>query len=233
MVYHTEQVCGDSGRILGDCTCGIKRRAGSPGDLPDVFYLRGAEYEKLKDGGIRPLKFVPKNMPYFLEGPVRYLKPACGAGRSVPCTKRSKSDLYDGELSMYKVNASLADSSLLNLGVRAFTPGWLENESIWLHMEYKYLPLNFCAAVSMKNFLADSKKAAIPFQNPETYGRSIFYENSSFEASSRNPNPSLPRERIVAQDPADQRSNLSACGKRWMFGAHPFRTEQGGTGLFA
>ena len=22
---------------------------------------------------------------------------------------------------------------------RAFTPGWLENESIWLHMEYKYL----------------------------------------------------------------------------------------------
>ncbi|MFW6268496.1 MAG: hypothetical protein ACOC4G_00315 [Bacillota bacterium] len=22
---------------------------------------------------------------------------------------------------------------------RAFTPGWLENGSIWLHMEYKYL----------------------------------------------------------------------------------------------
>ena len=40
---------------------------------------------------------------------------------------------------MYKVNASLASQSHEIGRARAFTPGWLENESIWLHMEYKYL----------------------------------------------------------------------------------------------
>ncbi len=40
---------------------------------------------------------------------------------------------------MYRVNESLSDQSHEIGRARAFSPGWLENGSIWLHMEYKYL----------------------------------------------------------------------------------------------
>jgi len=53
---------------------------------------------------------------------------------------------------MYKVNAPLANLPLDIGRARAFTPGWLENESIWLHMEYKYL-LEVLRADFTKNFL--------------------------------------------------------------------------------
>ena len=76
----------------------------------------------------------------------------------------------------------------------------------------------------MKNFFADFKKAAIPFQNPETYGRSI-YENSSFIASSRNPNPSCRGRGFVARLSGSTIEFISMW-KEMMFGAHPFRTEQ-------
>ena len=42
-------------------------------------------------------------------------------------------------LQMYKVNADLKEVSFEAGRAKAFTPGWLENESIWLHMEYKWL----------------------------------------------------------------------------------------------
>ena len=45
----------------------------------------------------------------------------------------------DSKLKMYKLNASLADLPYEVGRARAFPAGWLENESIWLHMEYKYL----------------------------------------------------------------------------------------------
>ena len=87
---------------------------------------------------------------------------------------------------MYKVNASLKEASYEIGRARAFTPGWLENESIWLHMEYKYL-LELLRSGMYEEFFADFHKAAIPFLDPQVYGRSI-YENSSFIASSKNPN---------------------------------------------
>lgn len=63
-------------------------------------------------------------MPYFLEGPVRYLKLPVEQGEKRALYEAVKeSDLYDGELSMYKVNASLADSSFELGRARAFTPG--------------------------------------------------------------------------------------------------------------
>ncbi len=152
-------------------------------------------------------------MPYFLEGPVRYLKLPVEQGEKRALYEAVKeSDLYDGELSMYKVNASLADSSFELGRARAFTPGWLENESIWLHMEYKYL-LELLRSGLYEEFFADFKKAAIPFQNPEIYGRSI-YENSSFIASSRNPNPSCRGRGFVARLSGSTIEFISACGKR-------------------
>src|SRR3989339_2149590 len=98
---------------------------------------------------------------------------------------------------MYKVNASLADQPIEIGRCKIFTPGWLENESIWLHMEYKYL-LELLKAGLYKEFFADFKDVLIPFQNPKTYKRSIL-ENSSFLASSAHPNPDIHGQGFVAR----------------------------------
>lgn len=83
---------------------------------------------------------------------------------------------------MYKVTAPL-NSMPEEIGrCRIFSPGWLENESIWLHMEYKYI-LELLKAGLTEEFYVEFKNVLIPFQNPRNYGRSIL-ENSSFLVSS-------------------------------------------------
>lgn len=177
---------------------GIEKACGySTGVCPTYFAYDVTQYREDKDG-IHPIHFTPVIVPLFLEGPARFLK--LGISRD---TKRSlyksvkNSDLYDRELSMYKVNASLADASFELGRTRAFTPGWLENESIWLHMEYKYL-LELLKSGLYEEFAADFQKAAVPFMDPEVYGRSI-YENSSFIASSKNPNARIRGKGFVAR----------------------------------
>jgi hypothetical protein len=81
--------------------------------------------------------------------------------------------------------------------IRAFTPGWLERESIFLHMEYKYLD-SILKSGLYEQFYEDIKTAMVAFRNPEEYGRSIL-ENSSFLASSENPNPKLHGRGYVAR----------------------------------
>ncbi len=80
---------------------------------------------------------------------------------------------------------------------RAFTPGWLENESIWLHMEYKYL-LEILRAGLFEQFCEEFKSILIPFLDPKIYGRSPL-ENSSFLVSSVHPDASLHGAGFVAR----------------------------------
>ncbi len=118
--------------------------------------------------------------------------------RRESCTAGSEtSELYDHKLGMYKVNASLQDQSHEIGRARAFTPGWLENESIWLHMEYKYL-LEVLRAGLYDEFYEDFKRALICFQDPAVYGRSPL-ENSSFLVSSAHPDASLHGAGFVAR----------------------------------
>jgi hypothetical protein len=98
---------------------------------------------------------------------------------------------------MYKVNASLAADSHEIGRARAFTPGWLENESIWLHMEAKYL-LELLKAGLYAEFFAALRQALPPFLAAETYGRSPL-ENSSFIVSSAHPDPNLHGRGFVAR----------------------------------
>ncbi len=108
-----------------------------------------------------------------------------------------KSPLYDKKLGMYKVTSCLADMPEEIGRCRAFTPGWLENESVFLHMEYKYL-LETLKQGLYAEFFADMRKALIPFQDPQRYGRSIL-ENSSFIVSSAFPNQQLHGNGFVAR----------------------------------
>lgn len=198
------------------------------GICPTYFSFEVTKYEECKNGirsGILPLDFEVQAVPLFLEGPVRYLKLDNTMVKKKKLYDQVKdSDLYDRELSMYKVNASLENASYELGRARAFTPGWLENESIWLHMEYKYL-LELLKSDMYEEFFEDFHKAAIPFLDEEVYGRSI-YENSSFIASSKNPNKKYHGKGFVARLSGSTVEFLSM----WtimMFGKNPFVVEGG------
>jgi hypothetical protein len=147
---------------------------------------------------VRAKRFEPTMLPLFLEGPVHALKvqPDLAAAREL-YGKIKTSDLYDRKLGMYKVNASLEGQSHEIGRARAFTPGWLENESIWLHMEYKYL-LEALKAGLYEEFYEDFERMLICFQDSEVYGRSPL-ENSSFLVSSAHPDESLHGAGFVAR----------------------------------
>lgn len=211
--------------FLATVQCGIQKALRLGGDIcPTYFTYEVPEYEVTKDG-IKPLAFTVKMVPYFLEGPVRYLKlPGEKEEKKQLYDKVKHSDLYDEKLSMYKVNASLQNASFELGRARAFTPGWLENESIWLHMEYKYL-LELLRSGLYTEFFEDFHKTAIPFLDPEVYGRSI-YENSSFIASSKNPNAAYHGKGFVARLSGSTIEFISMW-KRMMFGGHIFQVHNG------
>jgi hypothetical protein len=147
------------------------------------FINEVTQYDLVKEHFVKPLKFRQIPTPLFLEGQMHGLRLSDGlkqAAKLYQATK--KSGLFDKKLKMYKVSASL-NSMPEEIGrCRVFTPGWLENESIWLHMEYKYI-LELLKTGLTEEFYAEFKNVLIPFQNPQRYGRSIL-ENSSFLASS-------------------------------------------------
>lgn len=193
------------------------------GICPTYFSYEVTDYEKKADG-IVPLHFEVKPVPAFLEGPVRYLKLELPGEKKKALYENVKnSGLYDKKLSMYKVNDSLEEASYELGRACAFTPGWLENESIWLHMEYKYL-LELLRSGMYAEFFEDFHQAAVPFLDPEVYGRSI-YENSSFIASSRNPDGRIHGKGFVARLSGSTIEFISMW-KLLMFGRHVFTVKK-------
>ena len=200
-------------------------RAGQYGSasVPTYFYYEVTEYEE-KNGEILPISFRVHPVADFLEGPVRYLKlPGTRESKRELYRKVKNSDLYDKVLEMYKVNASLRKESYELGRTTAFTPGWLENESIWLHMEYKYL-LELLKSGMYEEFAEDFYKAGIPFQPEDRYGRSCL-ENSSFLASSSNPNPDIWGKGYVARLSGSTVEFLQMW-RIMMFGICPFSVEE-------
>ncbi len=194
------------------------------GICPTYFAYEVRDYEELEDG-IMPKHFEIIKMPLFLEGPVNYFKLESDKKEKQSLYKNIKnSDLYDKKLFMYKVNASLSEASYEIGRAKAFTPGWLENESIWMHMEYKYL-LELLKSGLYKEFFNDFHKAAIPFLDPKVYGRSI-YENSSFIASSKNPNENYHGKGFVARLSGSTIEFINMW-QIMMFGQKPFYVEDG------
>ena len=177
---------------------------------PTFFYYEVTEHELLRDEEgrnkvnkkklplVKAKKFEQKNMPLFLEGTVRALKIQKGIEASRKVYEDLKtSALFDEKLKMYKLNESLEEESIEIGRVRAFTRGWLENETIWLHMEYKYI-LEVLSNGLYKEFFSDFKNVIVPFFDAHIYGRSPL-ENSSFIASSANPDESVHGTGFVAR----------------------------------
>ncbi|WP_018247638.1 hypothetical protein [Orenia marismortui] len=155
------------------------------------FSYDAVEYEKTGETSSKGLahvkvtKFEQHRLPAFLEGQVRAMKVLEDKEEARKLHESvHNSDLYDQPLGMYRVNGDLNDESYEIGRARAFSPGWLENGSIWMHMEYKYL-LELLKAGLYDEYYQAIDTALVPFQDPKVYGRSIL-ENSSFILSTLN-----------------------------------------------
>jgi len=147
---------------------------------------------------VKPLKFNQIKLPFFLEPQVHALKLTDNINKAKGMYEAiRKSSLFDKKLKMYKSTSSLKSMPLEIGRCRIFTPGWLEHESVWLHMEYKYL-LEILKSGLYEEFYEDFKNVLIPFQDPQRYGRSIL-ENSSFLVSSAFPDKTLHGNGFVAR----------------------------------
>lgn len=174
---------------------------------------------------VKALKFKQKPLNAFLEGPVHALrgledqttiKKLYGAVKGSP--------LFDKKLGMYRLNVPLTEESYEIGRNKTFTPGWLENESIFLHMHYKFL-LETLRSGLAEEFFKDLKTGLVAFQDPDTYGRSNL-ENSSFICSSAFPDARVHGEGFVAR--------LTGATAEWIsmvfhmvLGREPFRWVNG------
>jgi hypothetical protein len=137
-------------------------------------------------------------MPLFLEGYARLLK----RSKSKEVTEAinhtvMNMPMFDPVLKMYKTSNPIEDTSFEVGRIKAFTPGWLERESIFLHMTYKYV-LGLLVGGAYEAYYEALKTNMISFLDPKVYGRSIL-ENSSFIASSNNPDPTTHGQGFVAR----------------------------------
>lgn len=156
------------------------------------------EYQKLHDHFIKPLSFKQLPLPLFLEPQMHAMRLTNDKQKARELYRGvKKSSLFDKKLKMYKVTAPLKSMPEEIGRCRIFAPGWLENESVWLHMEYKYM-LELLRAGLYEEFYANFKEVFIPFQDPRQYGRSIL-ENSSFLVSSAFPDKRLHGNGFVAR----------------------------------
>lgn len=196
------------------------------GICPTYFTFEATDITDTPEGPM-PLALEPHPLPLFLEGPVRWLKlDFPQAEKAALAGKVRKSGLYDRALNMYKVNENLSSVSYEAGRALAFTPGWLENESIWLHMEYKYL-LELLKSGLYRQFSEAFHNAAILFLEPVRYGRSLL-ENVSFLASSANPDPTVWGRGFVARL-SGSTAELLQIWQLMFFGPAPFQWD--GSGL--
>ena len=224
-------------QIEAALSSGLSKAFTSDGLCVTYFINEVAEYEKLsapsssKEAAevavqhVRALRFKQIPLSPFLEGPVHALRVARDAKQAKRIYQGVKaSELYDQKLKMYKLNVPLVKESYEIGRIKIFTPGWLENESIFLHMHYKFL-FEVMRSGLAEEFFSEMKHGIVAFLDPQVYGRSPF-ENSSFIASSRFPDPRVHGAGFVAR--------LSGSTAEWIsivfhmaLGAQPFRWKDG------
>jgi hypothetical protein len=170
--------------------------------MPTYITYEAKDYQVLREEGdvafVDVTSFKSNPVPLFLEANARYLKSVASKEKAVALHKEVKSsDIYDDKLKMFKTSAPL-DHASYELGrIKAFTAGWLERESIFLHMTYKYL-LGLIVSGAYDDFYEAIQTNMICFLDETVYGRSTL-ENSSFLASSKNPDPRLHGQGFVAR----------------------------------
>ena len=202
---------------------------------PTYLTYEAESYEKILDQNghevigdyglplVKVNKFKLTPLPNFLEAPARYLKGLSSTKEAEEIYKLvKKSGLYDKKLKFYQTSESLESFSNEIGRIRAFTAGWLERESNFLHMTYKYL-LGLLKSGLYEQFYKEVETNYTCFMDPQVYGRSPI-ENSSFLATSSNPDPKKHGQGFVSRLSGSTAEMLSMW--RYMFlGNHLFTLE--------
>jgi hypothetical protein len=175
---------------------GIDRALHVNGGLsPTFFYYECVDYvvSENSTSGLKivtPKKFVLQTLPLFLEGPMRYMKTVDDVELKRKVYENTKaSDIYDQKLQMFKISGSLTGMRQEIGRMMAFSSGWLENESVWLHMSYKFY-LELLRGKLYDVFYNEIRTGLVPFMDPKVYGRSPL-EAASFIVSSVFPDKNL------------------------------------------
>ena len=232
--FGTKALLKTFGKIGRKLEKGVKKALEyGDGIYPTYFTYEATGYEII-EGKTNPVNgyqnvkvtgFECRPLPPFLEAPSRMLKTIRDASEAEKLyTAVKASGMYDGKLKMYKTSVPLGDTSGEVGRLKAFTPGWLEREAVFLHMEYKYL-YSMLEAGLYEQFYDDLRTTLIPFLKPELYGRSTL-ENSSFIVSSVNPDESMHGRGFVARLTGTTSEMLSI----WfvmMAGREVFRFDEG------
>jgi hypothetical protein len=169
---------------------------GESGVMPTYFAYRVTNWkrtgERNKEGHplIVPLNMTVRRFPLFLEGPTKQLKTEDSIKAREIYEKVKNSTLYDKNLYMYTVSASLTDQPVEIGRSQAFAPGWLENQSVWLHMSYKFYLQLLRHGLYDQFFNEVRSGGLLPFVDPKVYGRSPMV-CSSFIASSAFEDPEV------------------------------------------
>ncbi len=168
---------------------GMEDATAAGGPMRHTYFMaRPTHYEKPQDEtGFCALSLERVPLPLFLEGQVHWLRLLENAPKRAAEVHEAvrRSGLMDHALQMYKICECLDEMPPQIGRARTFSRGWFENESIWLHMTYKYL-LELLRCGLYREFYDDTKSMLVPFMNPAIYGRSLL-ENSSFIACSECP----------------------------------------------
>ncbi|KAL7540731.1 hypothetical protein ACHAXR_011982 [Thalassiosira sp. AJA248-18] len=135
--------------------------------------------------------------PLFLEGVVRMMKTVDRDNAISIYGAVKKSGLHDVDLGMYTLSSSLVGQSYDMGRMMAFSPGWLENQSVWMHMSYKYY-LELLRKGMYNEFFTEMQRGMLPFIDGKKYGRSLL-ECSSFIASSAFVDPTMRGEGFLAR----------------------------------
>lgn len=162
--------------------------------------------------------------PLFLEGPTRMMKTRHGAHARTIYDNVKTSPLHDKVLGMYTISASLKGQSFDMGREMAFASGWLENQSVWLHMSYKFY-LELLRHGLFHEFYSEMTSGGmLPFMDPEVYGRSLM-ECSSFIASSAFEDPSVRGRGFLARLSGSTAEFLSMWALM-MVGPNPFFVDE-------
>lgn len=172
---------------------------------------------------VKALKFQQRPIPYFLEGIVHILRMETDKHKARELYQAiKKTGLYDEKLGMYKVNDNIMNETKELGRQNIFPRGWLENEAIFLHMEYKYF-LELLRIGLYDEFFECFNKL-VPFMDAGVYGRSIL-ENSSFIVSSVHPDKKIHGRGFVSRLTGASAEFLTM----WLFmtaGKNPFYLDE-------
>ncbi|MCL1972503.1 MAG: cellobiose phosphorylase [Endomicrobia bacterium] len=192
-VFDSEYVIKFLENVLKKINEGLKKAVEPKSGLYYTYFsYEAVKYQPINSKNIKGLpcvkitSFKRHPLPLFLEGEVHYMRSETNKDTLLKHVRSMrKSGVYDQKLGMFKVNENLKQESLEIGRTRVFNRGWLENESVFLHMAYKYL-LEILKARLYDEFFKEIKTGFVCFADPKIYKRSIL-ENSSFICSSAFP----------------------------------------------